>query len=411
MRLELLHSDPFLTYASCNWYKHVGSVDEAKALEPYLDMIIEPAKNNLYLWTGQSGKPLGSGVSVSRHFFHSRAEIAIEYNIQWLAAYLLESTSAEPEDIFPARDLPTITWKAPSILQYLLDRKPEYYRPAINRAVFMKAVRLQDGSLETLQLLLGDNSNWHLLAALLKEAAGKRNGDKIFKYLFSKKEKPPITAGMLNAAASNGLEGSVLLRQFFAIDPSIRVDTSLVSAAMYGQGTNNLRVLFEHDPDAPVTAEILERVIYLEKDTEKLKFLLEMKPDIPIQPNMVELAVDHHREDTVKLLFDTHEDLKVTETILKKAVSCHGRDLAMTEYLLNRCNPELINQDLLLTAACGMSSKKTVALLLKHNDKLLITDDMLIASARRWNGELLDELLELRGGQEVPKNWSMTPRV
>jgi hypothetical protein len=101
----------------------------------------------VYLWTDQSCNGGGRG---SRHFFRSLAQIAIEYKIPWLAAYLVDSEGTEPEELFPARDLTVINGKAPNILRYLLNLNPGYYRRAINRKNYMASATLQNESPETL---------------------------------------------------------------------------------------------------------------------------------------------------------------------------------------------------------------------------------------------------------------------
>jgi hypothetical protein len=401
MRFDLRDSDPFLTYASYNWYKHIQSVEDAKALEPWLDKVINPAQNNVYLWTDQSSG--GCSIGSPRHFYRSRAEIAIKYNIGWLAAYLLESTSSEPEDVFPAKNLPEITGSAPSVLKFLLDRKPGYYRPAINRKVLMEAAALENESLETLQNLFAEESDLCLPSAFLRGVARNSNGDKMFEYLFSKKEDLPITYRMLGAASANDESGGKILKQYFSKDPSIRVNTHMLTSATFARNSRNLRLLLEHDPNAPISGATLESVMRREIQPEKLKVILSVKPDVEIPPSVVELAVELNREGAVKLLFDTHQDLKVTEKIMKMAARSHCHELGMTEYLLERCDPALITEDVLL-AGCRRdnSSDKMIALLLQHNTEVKISDEMLLASDRDWSGKLLDSLLERRGGQEVP---------
>jgi len=401
VRYDLEKSDPFLTYASHHWYKHVISMDMVKDLEPYLDRIIDPAMNNVYLWTDQSSG--GSSWGGARDFFRSRAEIAINYEIPWLAEYLVESTSTEPEDIFPARDLPKITRKAPRILPYLFDRKPEYYRPAVNRKVLLAAASLEKSGVRALRLLLDDNPDLHLPATFFKGVAANRNGDQMLEYLFSKKEKLSITAGMLTAAAGNSSDKGRISKRYFARNPSIRVNESMVSSAIVAWNSENLRVLFEHDPDAPVTAAILDTTIRMETTGEKLGILLKMNPNVPIPPNVVEKAVELNREGAVKLLFDTHKDLKVDEKILEKAAYSQGHDLGMTEYLLERCDPAFITEEIILTALRRSNSPdKMVALFLKHNENIEISNQILIASSHDWNGNALDVLLSHRGGNEVP---------
>lgn len=400
-RSDLSQTDPFLTYASKNWHEHIRSVEDARALEPRLDKIVDPSRNNVYLWTDQSSNGGGLG---PRHFFRSRAQIAVEKNIPWLAAHLVESTSTGPEDVFPARDLPKIASQAPVILRYLLNLKPEYYRRTINRKILMEA-RLYKNELVTLQCLLEGGSNLDLPAAFLRRVASNRDPDELFQFLLSRNEHLlPITSTILHSAASNNLGGRKLLALLLNQYPGTRIDADLVGSAITSGHPDTLRVIFQHDLNAPVTDKTLETVVSQEIEPEMFKLVSGMKADLQITSTVVELAVELNREDTVKWLFDKYEDLQVTEKILKKAAFSHGHDLGLTEYLLARCDSKLITHDVLLTAAGRWNSAdKMVALLLKHNDTVPISDEILVASTRGLDGELLDLLLEHRGGQEVPK--------
>jgi hypothetical protein len=80
----------------------------------------------------------------------------------------------------------------------------------------------------------------------------------------------------------------------------------------------------------------------------------------------------------VKLLFNTRDDLVVTTKAMQNAVFSHRRELAITEYLLNRCNLELITRDVRLTASRCWSFLDKIVTLLKHNSRILILDKILI---------------------------------
>jgi hypothetical protein len=401
-RSDLETSDPFLTYASKHWHKHIHSASHADALEPALDRIIDPSQNNLYLWTDQSSGCTSWGGS--RHFFRSRTEVTIKYDLQWLVEHLLDKMGMEMEEMFPARDLVETARKSPGILRWLVRRKPDYYRTAITKKILAVGAKLDDEALETLQVILPDDTKLHLPAIFLGAVAANRNGDQIFEWLFSKYLHLPITNEMLLAASANDKSGDKILQLFFCKDPSIRVTSRMIAGAISAFSTKNIRFLFEHDPDAPVTEGTLQTVVRMEIQPKKLQILLEVKPDIEIPPKVVELAVQLNRAGAVRIMFNKYTDLEVTEQILKIAAGSDGHDLEMTQFLLTRCpDSALITAEVLSAAISRLNSAhKMVSLLLNQRPELQITDQMLIESAKDWDGQVLSQLLPRWRHPSVP---------
>jgi hypothetical protein len=177
----------------------------------------------------------------------------------------------------------------------------------------------------------------------------------------------------------------------------------MVISAIQAGNLITLRTLLEYGPNAPVTAETLEAAIRSEIEPKMLKLMLEIKPDVHISSALVELAVELNREETVKWLFTRLKNIQVTKEILRKAAYNGGLKMGLTEYLLDHCDLELITHGVQLTAACRYNSpEKMVALLLKRNNSVPISDEILLASTRYWDGRVLDLLLEYRGRQKVP---------
>ena len=398
-RSDLQHSDHFLTYASCQWHHHVSSAEEASVLEPALDAIIDPTRNNLYLWTDQSSGSSGTG---PRGFFRSRSEVAIKRDIEWLALYLLDSTSSEPELVFPARDLKLISRKAPSIFNLLIRMKPQYYLPAVTKSVLTGIAWLQDHAFEVLQTLYSHSQSLNVPFAFLGRVPSNKDAVQILELLCSKIDNMPMTRKMLAAAAAN--RDSSALKFFFEREPSIRVDASMMSAAIsVCDSTDNFRLLFEHDTDAPVTEDTLMNIVQMEIKPEKFRFLLNLRPNIQITPKLLTEAVRLNRSETVKLMYETDKALEINEEILKIAMRSGGFEIYLAEYLLDRCDPTLVTADVLLAAVeCWSWPNKVVELVLRRNSNLEISDTMLIKAAVDWDGKILDRLLEQQERQIVP---------
>lgn len=401
LRGDLAASDPFLTYASRHWHQHIHTPEEAKLFEPRLSQILDLDQNNLVLWTDQSS---GGSTSGARLFFRSQSEVAIKRDIPWLAAYLLEtSCSSGPEDVFPARDLARNVKTAPETVVTLIKRKPDYYLPAVTKEVFIEALRLYRGGLDVMQAIIPSYENACLPAAVLKEAAGSNEGDKILELLFSKLKEVPITDGMLAVAAGNNTAGTRILKLFFQKEPDIRVTEGMISRAFYSSRNDELDLLFEHDKEAPISEDLLIKAVQVQPGSRKMKYILSMRPEIRITPRVLREAIRLSRHSTIKLFFEHDNDLEVTEDLLRVA-ACEGfHEMDTLQFLLDRSNQSLVTTDVLLAGTGRLNSPhKAIEVLLRHNPDVEISDELMIKSIRMdRDGKTLDCLLEKRGGDEV----------
>lgn len=401
-RSDLENSNPFLTYASFHWHQHIHSSEDARRLEPFLDQIIGPGYNTVYLWIDQSSNFSGNG---PRIFIRSRQQVAIMRDIPWLALYLLELTDSEPEDLFPARDLVTITNEAPRVLQALVRRKPDYYLSGITKSVLVQAAYQYHDALETLREILSRCDKLQFPATFLQAVADNKKGEKILEYLFTKWDVP-ITYGLLATAAGNNLSaGYAILRLCFDRHPDIRVSEDMVNAAITSSNSDNLRLLFEHDPEAPVGDSQLEKLVKRNIDVEKLKIVYDVKGETLVIPvNVVESAIKLNRTKIVYWIFETYGGIEITERVLCAAAGSQTHSTALAEYLFDKCDRSLISSEVLHAAITRWNSAdKMTTLVLRYGRDLVVSDELLLASSSDWNGKILDILLEHQRRQEVPK--------
>ena len=396
-RGDLERSDPFLTYASRSWHRHVQSVEHAKMLQTKIDLIIDPALNYLYLWTDQSSTWAISG---ARTFFRTRSEVAIFRDIPWLVLYLVDTTLVEPEQMFPAKDLLKITKDAPGVLETLIGLKPDYYLPAIQK-------RIHDlgrfTSLDTFKTILRGREDMALPANVLRRVACNKEGHHIFEYLFSLRKTTAITSEMLRKASSNCFCGASILRLLFQKDPSIQITENMVAAAMSMEESDNLRVLLEQDKEAPVSDFALDSWVRMTCKPDNLEVLLKANPNITLQPTTVHKAIKLNRSAIVKFIFETFKDLEISEETLCLAAKSDGHGMDVAEYLFARCDPSRFTANVMLAAIARLNSAdKMVELLLRHCRDIPISNEMLVASATDWDGKVLDSLLERQERTEVP---------
>lgn len=403
LRIDLATSDPFLTYASCYWHRHIRSPEEAKLFEPRLSQILDPGQNNLALWMDQSNTGLTSGAPF---LFRSQSEVAIKRDIPWLAAYLLKTSgSSGPENLFPARDLARNVRTAPETVVALIKRKPDYYLPAVTKKFFIEALRLYRGSLDIMKAIIPSYKNACLPAAILKQAAESYEGDKILELLFSTLKEVPITDGMLAAAAGNNPAGKRILKLLFQKRPDIRVTKGMISRAFDSSTDDELLLLFEHDRRAPIDEDLLIKAVQVQKKSIKMRYILGVRPETRITTRVLRKAISLSRYSTVKLFFEHDNDLKMTEDLLKVAAGEGHHGMETLQFLLGRSDPALVTTDVLLAGTRRPNSPhKAIEVLLSHNPKVKISEKVMIESIKGdLNGNILDHLLKQRGGQAVTR--------
>ena len=402
-RYDLKKSDKFLSYAASNWHKDIQSVKDAQLIEPALDKIIDPSLNNLYLWVDQS---YGGGGSGPRHMFRNRAEVAIKYNFRWLADHILNRTSGDIEDVFPARDLASIAKHAPKILQMLIKREPGYYLPSVNKKVLMESLCAPNDVFESIQALVPAIKNATLPSAFLNRAATNKEGNKILGFLFDLKPGITITHGLLSAAATNDYVGKEILELCFQKQPTIRVDDQILGATVFNGNIEVLRVLLDFDPNAHVSEDMLVNLARGSTNQEKFQVIFEAQPNLIMTEKVVTAAVKQNRTKMVKVIFERYEDFPLSEKLMIAAAGSEGHSLLTAEFILGlkQWDRALINPPV-LEAAIGRSNSahKMTKLMLEHAlSTLIITDEFLVQSKKDWDGEVLNVLLERRGGNEVP---------
>lgn len=401
-RNDLAKSDEFLTYASRNWHKHVQNSTLARKLEPNLDRIIDPTQNCLYLWIDQSGSSHSSG---GRTFLGSRSQVAIKYDLPWLALYLIEQSSSEPEDIFPAKDLPSLVAKAPKTLKLLFHRKPQYYRRAITKKVLMHPGRHYDGFLEVVQVLFAEDLDRRLPLGFFWGVANCVNGDKILEYLIGNMRDLPISRATLLSACENNGAGLKVLLHLFRKNPALKITSEMVAGAVGNPEV--IKLLLMQDPDVVITEETLMRFVRMECRGESMKVLLDSNASIEITQTVVDMAVQLNRYEFIKLVFDKDPDIKITEDLLRLAAGSHGHELAMTEYLLSldRCDHSFITENVISAATRrSNSSGKMTRLLLKHQPQFRISDELLGEARYGYDfGDVLGVFLDHQPRKEVPK--------
>ena len=399
-RYELQESDTFLTYASRYWHKHIRNSDDAKKLEPDLDKIIDPARNYLCLWTDQGDGGCGSS---PRTFLKSRSEVVIKYDLPWLALHLAENNSSELEDVIPAKDLDSLAGWAPNTLKFLLQSRPQYYQPAVTKEVLKRATYLYSGAFETMQVLLGDCENRNLPPTFFHGVASNAEGDKIFEYLFSKMPAIPITRNMLHTACKNRSVGLKILKQFFLMDPTIKITPEMIGCAV-GE-PEIIQFLLSRDPHVPITEGALMCVLRMECNGESMKTLLDLNASVQVTQKVVNAAVRFNRYEFVKLIFDKFDDLEITEELLVVAAGSDGHELEMAEYLLSldRCDYSLITEKVINAAMERSNSPDAMTkVLLKYQPHIAISNEMLLrAGEKNWKGPL-GVLLDHQERQEVP---------
>jgi hypothetical protein len=201
---ELKASYPLLSYAGEFWYQHIHSADEAREDVRKLQTILKGP--NSQLWTSIRGtfwdsKPM------------SLCEIAIYYDIDWLANMLLNKISDDLLETFGNGCLIEAARSSPKVFKELLNH-PEIKRIRATEDVVKAAARNWGSGKEVMMLLLEERGDEvKITEEVVKAVAGNRkSGKEVIMLLLEKRgDEVKITEEVVKAAAENGENGKEIM--------------------------------------------------------------------------------------------------------------------------------------------------------------------------------------------------------
>ena len=209
------------------------------------------------------------------------------------------------------------------------------------------------GDKEMMQLLLSRDDTLITKGVLIKAAAC---GDKEMMQLLLSQEETRITEGVLTAAARDGNEE---IMQLLLSRDETQITEQVLKAAASRRGMEIMKLLIDADTEAQITEEIL---IVIE-------------------------------EEPMRLLLNQCRELQITEEVVKSAVGV-WRGHKLIQLWISRKVDFPITQEILEAAALNFEAMK---LLLSQDQKIHITDAVLLTAARNGKENILSVLRDRIG--------------
>ncbi|KAL9023952.1 MAG: hypothetical protein Q9196_006863, partial [Gyalolechia fulgens] len=360
---------PFFKYAATYWYSHIETAADFRGHLPFQDFlkeIVPPVSYKAQVW-------------MYEHYFlpSSRlsrvSEVAIEFDLAWLAELLLNKELCGIVDNFEPDCLSRAAERGGVVLEVLLkhERCMEFtITDAIVRAI-AKSHRCT-----TMTLLLD-----------------RRETD------------VQITEGVVQAAALNrrsGKEIMTLLLDRRGADIQITEEVVLAAAMNTGSGTEIIALLLHRGgADNQITEEVL-RLAARNSNEEIITLLLNQRgADIQITEEVVRAAAGNFSsEETITLLLDRRgADIEITEEVVRAAAGNWNGEKIMTFLLDRRGNDIQITEKVVRAAAENEESGTEIMTLLLNQQVISIIEEVVQAAAE--NEESGTEIMTLLLNQQV----------
>jgi hypothetical protein len=164
-KVEKLNNDPFLSYASDFWYEHIDKAEDVKEDGVKLHRILRGPNRRLWIETGKMQNE------------QSLCNIAIHYDMGWLASLLLNQISSDLSETFKDDCLVQAAASGPRVLYALLEHATIKQIRVTGKVVKAAAGNWRNGK-EVMALLLDQRGpEVKITEDVVKEAASNESTD------------------------------------------------------------------------------------------------------------------------------------------------------------------------------------------------------------------------------------------
>ncbi len=370
-KYRLQQNFPLFKYAATHWYSHIETAADIVSSAPLQDLlkkIISPNTPKARLWMNEhSGTPFNS-------FPRRISEVAIHFDIGWLAELLLNRELCDISDDFDEDCLSEVVFYHGAVLEVLLKHERGMVLSVTGSIVEDIASRCHCG----MMTLLLDRRGADVLITegVVKAAADNwKWGKEVMTILLDRREADiQITEGVLKVAAGNqqsGIEVMTLLLDRCGADIQITEKVLEVAAGNPSSGKEMMTLLLDRrEADVQITEEVLTAAAENRtSDKEMMILLLDRRgADFKITEEVLKAAARNWTsgKEVMTLLLDRcGADIQITEKVLEVAVGNWTSDKEMMILLLDRCGADFkITEEVLKAAARNWTSGKEVMTIL-----------------------------------------------
>jgi hypothetical protein len=223
--LELVMQYPFLEYASDYWYQHIRTPDDTFSFSEDINKILRPKNNRAPVWyIVASGR-----WNVDFRKPKSRAQIAIQSDIGWLAKIILEDATKLPEEHFSVSHMVRAAKRGSEVMGVLI----EFYNrhsSSITTDVLKAAAENQNSDGQLMEVLLDRRgADIPVTAEVVKAAAANSKCClQIMELLLDRHSTDIlIMAEVAKAALANSIYGLPIMKLLldrYGIDMSVPIE-------------------------------------------------------------------------------------------------------------------------------------------------------------------------------------------
>ena len=404
---KLLQKFPLFRYAASHWYSHIETAADINCslpLQDFLKEIIPPNNLKTQVW-------MSKHVSKMDPDYPSRiSEVAIHFDIGWLAELLLNREPCGISDDFERNCLSQAAKHKGAVLEVLLKHEIGLAL-TVTDAVVRATAEFQHFRMMKL-LLDRRGADVQITDKVVEAAAGNgRSGKDIITLLLDRRGADvQITEKAVEVAAGNDWSGKdiiTLLLDRRGADVQI-TEGVIVAAAGNGRSGKDIMTLLldRRGADVQITEKAVEAAAgnyWSGKDI--ITLLLDRRgADVQITEKVVQAAAGNYwsGKDIITLLLDRRgADVQITEGVIVAAAgnSRSGKDIITL--LLDRKGADVQITEKVVLAAAGnsRSGKDIITLLLdRKGADVQITEKVVLAAARNtYYGE---EMMTLILGQQ-----------
>ncbi|KAI4154500.1 MAG: hypothetical protein LQ340_001657 [Diploschistes diacapsis] len=408
----LLHKFPLLRYAANHWYSHIESAADitcSPPLQDFLKEIIPPNNLKTQVWMSEH-------VSKIYPNYPSRiSEVAIYFDIGWLAELLLNREPCGISDDFERNCLSQAMTRQGAVLEVLLKHERVLALTVTGGEVRFIA-RFQH--FRMMKLLLDRRGTDVQITEEVVEAAARndKNGREIMTLLLDRRGADvQITEKVVVAAAGSwgsGKDVMTLLLDRRGADVQITEKVAVAAAGNNESGKDVMTLLLDRrGADVQITKEVVVAAaenFWNAKDVMTL--LLDRRgADVQITEKVVVAAAGNYwnAKDVMILLLDRRgADVQITEKVV---VAAAGNSKDSMTLLLDRRGADVQITEKVVVAAAGNheSGRAIMALLLdRRGADVQITEKVEVAAAGSWGSgkDVMTLLLDRRGADvEIAK--------
>lgn len=192
-----------LRYASHNWYRHIKNIETGVRLKEYIVKLVSPQLTTSLWWR----LARNMGQDWREKSISTKHQIAIKYDIDWLACLLLSGYCQNLSEPFPVEEIAYTAETNLSMFSYLMELH-EYHQLAFDKHNIPLAIAIAgDSALHHMKRYCNSHNGYSPFPnEFLQALARSRQGlHETFEYLITRKIVTCITENIIKDATSNPL--------------------------------------------------------------------------------------------------------------------------------------------------------------------------------------------------------------